>query len=155
MKKRVISLLCILSMLSALVPAIACAQDIEYFSDNLETTADDFTNEASAGYVPARYAISPHAVDIENMGGTIGYAVHRAGGWYNEKAYIKYKVRPDSKFVVKTFDCIDGYDISFEYSDSEGDSKTIYAEKTYTYTLQDRNSNTYGLCNGKDRGIYR
>lgn len=129
--------------MSAFVPAMAYAQETEYFLDLLETTAADFTNQSSEGYVPARYAVSPHAADIENMGGTIGYAVHRAGGWYNEKAYIKYKVRPDSKIVVKTFDCIDGYDISFEYSDSNGDTKAIYGEKTYTYTLQDRNSNNY------------
>ena len=127
--KRIISVICILAMLTAFCPVFAAEETVENFTDNLVGTKETFLTEGSEGYIPQRFAKAANSLDFEDYKGNMGNVIHRAGGWYNESAYITYRVRPGSKVVVCAYDNVDDYDISFRYSKSGAGGDYIAAKK--------------------------
>lgn len=143
--KRIISLICVIAMLTSLCPVFAASETVENFKDTFEgSTFETFLDKTAEGYVPQRHAVAAHSLNLESMGGTLGNAFHRAGGWYNESAYITYKVRPGSQMIVDVYDKVDDYDITFRYStDGSTLGTTIGARKEATQDYTSSGGNVF------------
>jgi len=143
MKRNVIAMLCTVSMMLSACPQVLATDTVADFYDGLDCTRDTFLDSTDAGYLTQRVGKSQNCLDFENMGGTLGTAVHRGGAYFNESAYLTYRVRPETNVIVSAYDKVDGYDISFSYQTGNGVIKPIAARIGKTGTKTDRNNNSY------------